>query len=219
MRHERTVRLLAASTLAAVVAFLVLDVIASAVAADGYSMKRDYVSSLAADGSSVAALGSLCLAAFALAHLLAGILMLAAWRTKIAGAFLVLAGVLFGLVVLFRADCHHGEAGCGTGQRSGLISLEAGMHGVVAGTLAAVMFFTMLVAVVSAFFERGPDRVAGFLALPFFWASFTGIGMMNKSEAIGAWERLWLGASVGWLVVLAMAALLAQRRRRRPAPR
>src|SRR3546814_16320148 len=73
----------------------------------------------AADGSSVATLGSLCLAAFALAHLFAGILVLAAWRTKIAGAFLVLAGVLFGLGVLFRADCHHGEAGCGPGPRRG----------------------------------------------------------------------------------------------------
>src|SRR3546814_11446962 len=81
------------------------------------------------------------------------------------------------------------------------------------------MFLTMLIAAISAFFERGPERIAGFLALPFFWASFTGIGMMNKSEAIGAWERLWLGASVGWLVVLAVAALLAQRRRGRLATR
>lgn len=201
-------RLFAGLTIATVLAFLLLDVTASQFATEGYTMKRDYVSSLAARGSTVGLLGGLCLAFYALSHLLAGVVMLITWRTKVAGSFLVLAAVLFGLVVLFRADCTGGEVGCGLVER-GPAGLETGMHGVMAGTYALVMFVTMLMAAVSAFWERGATRVAGLIGLPLFWLAFSGIGAMNKSaNATGAWERLWLYSSVAWLVAIAVCALV-----------
>ncbi|MDT0201462.1 DUF998 domain-containing protein [Nocardioides sp. AE5] len=220
VRDARWRRWLALFTIAAVVAFVALDVVASRLAAEGYSMRRDYVSSLAAVGSSVGLLGQLCLIAYAVAHMVAGAVMLTAWRTKVAGAFLVLAGILFTGTAAFRAHCGDGEAGCGLGEQGsaagGPAALEAGMHGVMAGLYALVMFAVFGIAAISAIWERGATRVVALLAIPFGWASFTGIGQMDAIGATGAWERLWLGASVGWLVVVAVVAL-SRRSPARPA--
>lgn len=196
----------------AVAAFWLLDLVASLLSSGEYSARIDYVSSLAARGSSVWLLGSLCLAAYTLAHLAAGVAMLGQWRTKVAGLLVLLAGLLFLVVTVARAHCADGEAGCGVGMQADSTDVATSLHGVFAGIYAFVMIVAMWVAAVSAIWERGPVRWVALAAVPLFLVGFVAMGEWRATEFMGVWERIWLAANGLWVLLIGLVAALCRPR-------
>lgn len=208
---SRTEHVLALVTVACAIAFWVLDGIAVLLAEDGYRVADDYVSSLAARGSSVGLLGVVLLLAFAAAHVTGGVLVLLAWRTKVAGGILLVAGVAVLVVALLRVSCPGGEAGCGL-DGGPARDFTTALHGVVAGVYGILMWVALLAAGIAAIWERGGTRVVAILAWPALVVSWASLLMWQGGVAIGIYERVWLGVSALWLVLVAVPVLRSRER-------
>lgn len=164
--------------------------------APGYSVRSDFVSSLAGRGSSVAVLGTAALVALALAHLAAGVAVAGGTRAVAGG--LLLAGA-FGLTVAaFRTGCPLGAAGCGFGANDAPADLADLVHGYgVLGYEVAIVVAMLLV-------------VAGFGRESLGWrlltvtAAVASVVLLLQTGGVdnGLWQRAWLAVNTAWLVTL-----------------
>jgi hypothetical protein len=175
-----------------------LAVLTAGALAPGYSIRDDYVSSLAGRGSAVAVLGIAALAVLGLAHLAGA----RAVRASLAVAVpLAVAGVAGLAVAAFRTGCPGGAAGCGFGTNDAPADLADVVHvgAVVAYEVALV---AAMAAVVAA---RG--RPAWFRALTAVAAVASVVLLLQVGGvANGLWQRAWLLVTTGWLVALVARA-------------
>ncbi|KQY64220.1 MULTISPECIES: DUF998 domain-containing protein [unclassified Nocardioides] len=199
-------------------AFWAFDALAVLLSADDYSARRDLVSSLAGRGSSVGWLGELAIAAYVVGHTSACVLMLRAWRTKVAGAFVGQGAFLMAGILLFRGNCPQGEAGCGRGANH-VVDLGTTLHSVFGNLYLWTMLIGLLVASVSAIWEHGVHRLTALLAIPTWLLSTYAASrwLAQGGHSDGLWERVWLGSHAAWFVVIAVV-VLARRRTDAHAP-
>ncbi|MET0189271.1 MAG: DUF998 domain-containing protein, partial [Pseudonocardia sediminis] len=108
---------------AGVALFWVLTLTAGALV-PGYSIRQDYVSSLAGRGSSVAVLGIAAIAVLGLAHLAAARVV----RGGLAVA-LVLAGLAGLTIAAFRVGCPLDAAGCSFTPGNRIADASSAVHG------------------------------------------------------------------------------------------
>lgn len=163
--------------------------------APGYSVREDYISSLAGRGSEVAVLGVATLLVIALAHLAAA----AAVRGAV-GVPLALAGVAGLVVASFRIACPGGAAGCSLGGNGAVPDLADLTHGwavvgyevALVAAMAAVAAQLVRTRPVAAALTVGVAVLSAVIALR--------IGAVDGDR--GWWERGWLVVNTGWLVLL-----------------
>lgn len=202
MLHLRAARVVAVG---GVLLFWFGVVVAGALV-DGYSAREDYISSLASRGSPVAILGIGALLASAVAHAATARAVLAAWRYRLAAAFIGAAAVTTTVVAVFRISCPSGPAGCAlTDSRAG--DWVDTVHG-----LGVVAYEIAILAAMLAMGVRGlratsvsPPRSLGAASLVFAAGSVLLISQ-TTGDHVGIWQRLWLADNLGWLLVVAWAA-------------
>jgi hypothetical protein len=181
---------------AGVLLFWAGTLVAGSVAAN-YSLRADYVSSLAGRGSSVGALGVAALLALALAHLVAA----AAVRGRV-GASLALAGIAGLAVAAFRTGCPLGAAGCGWPPNDAPTDLADSVHGY--GVVAYEAAFVVAMVLVAAGAGRWTTSFRVLTAV----AAVASIVLVLQTggDAAGAWQRAWLAVNTAWLVTVALRA-------------
>lgn len=190
---------------AGILGFLGLDQAATAWAADGYDWRRDYVSSLAARGSSVSPVGSAAMLCLGLAHLAAGRILRERWRARLSGGVLSTAGLFLTLASTVRAGCPEGEAGCGI--TTELLDDRIGaLHGGFAGIYLVLMIVAMLAAGFAAARRTGRDRLVLLASIPLAGLAWYALGRFGAGPDFGLWERVWLLVNSTWLVLLSSTA-------------
>ncbi len=183
-----------------------------AAAADGYGSGRDYVSSLAARGSSVWVGGELALAAMAVAHLAVVVVAARRWRYVALTSVLGPAALAVVAVVAFRAACPGGEAGCDLGPAPAADDWVEAVHG--AATAAWLLLMVVAMAIVAAG-VRGNRPWPRWLAVASIVLALASLGFSGGADGgphTGLWQRFWLGTLTLWLLAVTAAAVAA------PAP-
>jgi len=196
----------------AVVAFWVGTLAAGALA-PGYSVRDDYVSSLAGRGSSVAALGIAAIALLGGAHLAAAAAARSSRRSSLPAqasgptsgpgraalpVALALAGVAGLMVAAFRTACPLGAAGCGFGANDAPPDLADLVHGQAVLGYEAALVLSMLLVV--------PGRGARWFRLLTALAAAASVVLLLQTGGAGngAWQRAWLVVNTAWLVALVL---------------
>lgn len=177
--------------LAGVAAFWLGTLVAGALA-PGYSIRDDYISSLAGRGSPVAVLGIAALIALAAAHLAAALASTGPVRVALA-----VAGLAGLVVAAFRTGCPGGAAGCGfrPGVRPDLADTVHGLA--VLGYQLALVLAMLLVA--ARLLRSRPVAAAGTLLAV---AASVSLALQIGGADTGWWQRAWLLVNTGWLVWL-----------------
>jgi uncharacterized membrane protein YhaH (DUF805 family) len=197
-----------------VVAFWV-GVFVAASLVDGYSSTRDYISSLAGRGSSVAVLGVAAIAAVSIAHFCAALVLRGAPASRAgdidperitssgspraASALLGLAGVALLVVAAFRAPCPGGAAGCGLDESFG-DAIDV-VH-VIATIVYEILVLGAMVAVaVRSLRGQGSPRWMGVYSVA---AAIASVLLLSRTDGAdsGLWQRLWLVNNLSWLLVV-----------------
>lgn len=188
------------------VALFWAGVIAAGVQLDGYSAREDYISTLAARGSPVAALAIAALSASVVAHSATAHAVLVAWRARVCSGLVLLSALAVLAVAGLRQSCRAGVAGCARGPgRQSRDWLDAA-HGVAVGAYAALTICAML-ALAGTVMRVGtaPPRWLGPTSVVFAAASALLLTRVGGEDA-GHWQRLWVAANLAWLVTVAAAA-------------
>lgn len=158
----------------------------------GYSIRGDYVSSLAGRGSSVAVFGIVAITALGVAHLGA-----AAAARGVVAVPLALAGLSGLTIAAFRTACPLGAAGCGTPPNDAPADLADTVH-----VLAVVGYEIALVAAMAVVAVRLVRTRPLAAALTVAAAVGSVVLALNiGGPDLGAWQRAWLIVNTGWLVV------------------
>jgi Protein of unknown function (DUF998) len=205
--RNRGLTSVAAAVVAGIAVFWVA-ILAAAAAEPGYSHRRDYVSTLAARGAEQAGLAILAIVAAAVAMVFAAWLVLS-W-SKAAALLVGAAGVGFVIAAFTRLECANGAAGCGLGGRfevSG--STEIGHW--TATTVSTVLLIAGI-ALTGVALVRGGRRVAGISSLVAA-AVTAGAFLATGGDEPGVTQRVGIAVATGWLVALALATAVLDRRR------
>lgn len=178
---------------AGVALFWALSLTAGAVV-PGYSLRQDFVSSLAARGSSVAVLGITAIAVLGLAHLAA------AWSVRGGPAGPLAAAGLAGLMIAaFRVGCPLDAAGCSFTPGNRIGDLQSSVHGYAVTAYEVALVLAMLAVAVS---RRSADKVFALLSVVAAPVSVV-LLLSTGGEANGLWQRAWLVLNTVWLVTVA----------------
>lgn len=185
---------------AGVVLFWIGTVVAG-VLAPGYDPTRDFISSLAGRGSSVAPLGIATLAVLGLAHLVAAV----ALRDAVAVP-LAMAGAAGLTIAAFRVGCPLDAAGCGTPPNT-VPDAVATVHGVAVGGYEVAAVVAMLVVAWTC--RRTAPVVAVFSVV----AAVASVVLLGNAVGVnaGLWQRGWLVVNTAWLVVAVLQPTMAPR--------
>lgn len=183
---------------AGVVLFWLATLLAAALA-PGYSIRADYVSSLAGRGSEVATLGVASLAVLGTAHLVAALAVRHGARAV--AALLALAGLAGLTVAAFRISCPGGAAGCGF-DPGVTTDLADRVHASAVLGYEVALLAAMLVTAGQRMRSHPPVAVATLLAA----AASVALGLRIGGPDNGWWQRGWLVVNTGWLVWLVLAA-------------
>lgn len=177
----------------AVALFWVLSLTAGA-RVPGYSIRQDYVSSLAGRGSSVAVLGIAAIALLGLAHLGA------AWVLRGGLAVpLALAGLAGLTIAAFRVGCPLDAAGCSFTPGNRIGDAQSSVHGLAVAAYEAALVVAMLVVAVS---RRSADKSFALVSVVAVPVSVV-LLLSTGGEANGLWQRAWLVVNTAWLIALA----------------
>ena len=174
--------------------------------ADDYVSHRDYVSSLAARGSSVWVGGELVLVLFAIASAVTAVAAWQFWRAHLLTVLLVLASFAVVAVVAFRARCPNGEARCDIGTDVPPGDWVATAHGVSAGIWLLLMIVAMVVVATGLRGRRPWPRWLAVMSIPLAVAALAFSGGANGGPHTGLWQRLWLASASVWLLLVTVAA-------------
>lgn len=191
---------------AGIAAFWLGTLVAGALA-PGYSVREDYISSLAGRGSEVAWIGITTLAVLGTTHLVAATVEAQrgggprdAAESRVVAVPLALAGLAGLTVAAFRTGCPGGAAGCGVTPDGATPDLADTVHGLaVVGYEIALL--TAMVAVAVRLARSRPTMAA--LTVLAGVASVL-LALQIGGEASGLWQRGWLVVNTGWLVWLAL---------------
>jgi len=181
---------------AAGIAVFWLGTLVAGALAPGYSIRDDYISSLAGRGSEVAVLGIATLAVLGLSHLTAA----AALRGAV-GMPLALAGVSGLVVAAFRTACPGGAAGCGFGSNDAVPDLADLTH-VYAVVAYEIAVLAAMVVVAGRVARTRPVGAALTIAAA---AVSVALALQIGGADSGWWQRGWLVVNTGWLVLVTTA--------------
>lgn len=179
-----------------VLLFWICVLLAGALSA-GYSMREDYISSLAGRGSAVALLGIAGLILLGLAHLAA-----AGALRGIVAVPLVLAGVAGLTVAAFRTNCPAGAAGCGAAGNDPTPDFAQLTHGYA--VVAYEIAFVAAMIIVAAGLIGRHRPVAALLTIPLAAISVL-LALQIGGPDTGWWQRGWLLVNTGYLVWLMLS--------------
>lgn len=186
------------AAVAGVVLFWLGALVAGALAS-GYSLRADYISSLAGRGSEVAVLGIAALAVLGLAHLAAAAVLR---RSLPVAGPLAVAGLAGLTVSAFRTGCPTGAAGCGFGANDAPAVLADIVH-----VEAVVGYEIALVVAMVAVVLGATGRSAALRALTAVAAVGSPLLLLQVGGAdSGLWQRAWLVVNTGWLLLLVVRA-------------
>lgn len=181
-----------ARTATAGVGLFWIGTLVAGAAAPGYSVRDDYISSLAGRGSEVAAIGIVTLAVLGLSHLAAAVALRGA-----VGVPLAIAGTAGLVLAAFRSGCPLGAAGCGFGGNDAPADLADVVH--VGAVVAYEGFLVIAMVVVAIQLGRSRSAVA---ALTVVAAALSVVLFLQIGGAdSGWWQRAWLLVNTGWLVL------------------
>ena len=175
-------------------------------AADEYVSHRDFVSSLAARGSSVWVGGELVLVLFAIASAATTVAAWQVWRSRALTVPLGLASLSVVAVVGFRARCPSGEARCDIGTDVQPGDWVASAHGVAAGGWLLLMVVAMVVVSAGLRGRRPWPRWLAVVSIPLAVAALAFSGGADGGPHTGLWQRLWLASASVWLLLVTVAA-------------
>jgi hypothetical protein len=183
--------------------------LAAAALEPGYTHRRDYVSTLAAHGAAHAELAIAGIVGAAAAMVAASALV----RTvsRLAAVAIAVAGVGFVVAAFIRLECRNGAAGCGQGGRfevSG--STEIGHW--TATTVASVLLIAGI-ALTGVALIRPRRRVAGVATLAAAVVT-AGSFLATGGDEPGVMQRVGIVVATGWLIGIALVALVALARTR-----
>lgn len=190
---------------AGVLGFLALDQLATGLAVDGYDWQVDYVSSLAARGSTVWPVGAAAMLSLGLAHLAAGRLLRDRWRAGFAAGTLSTAGLFLTLASTVRVGCPQGEAGCGIAYDL-LDDRISALHGGFAGIYLVLMLVAMVAAGFASYKKTGRARLVLLASIPIAGLAWYALGRFGAGPDFGLWERIWLTVNGAWLVLVSALA-------------
>jgi hypothetical protein len=180
-----------------ILAFWSCALVAGALA-DGYSIRADYLSSLAGRGSSVAVIGIVALALLGTAHLAA------AFATRgIVAVPLVLAGVAGLTVAGFRTGCPAGAAGCGSAGNDPPADLAQLTHGYAVVTYEIAIVAAMVIVAGGLLARHRPALAAVNIAIA---AISVLLALQIGGPDTGWWQRGWLVVNTGWLAAFVLTA-------------
>jgi len=169
----------------------------------GYSLTRDYVSTLAARGADYGWLGVLAICAAALAMIATATLLRA--LSRLAAVLTGLAGIGFLVVAFTRLSCPNGPAGCGLGGRFDVSGFREITHS-AATTLSAVLLVAAMAWSGVELHRSGSTR-AGVATLGA--ATATAVAFLTTGGSSPGWiERIGILVATGWMAVIAVASLL-----------
>lgn len=230
----RAARVAGAPAVAAVLTGLLLGafaalVVLAATRTPGYSHRRDFVSALASDGAAAAGVGMAAITAYALAHATAAFVLRRGGGLRVAPVLLGLCAASGVVTALARITCPAGAAGCGTDGRPVPDGLSDRVHGAAVASYAVLVVLAMLAVVPAAASSlrarRGPGaRPAGrargaaallALASPVLAVASTASVLRLGGADTGAWQRAWLAANAGWLLLAVATCLRPVRGARR----
>jgi len=172
----------------------------------GYRHRRDYLSTLAADGAGHAEVAIFAIVAVAAAMLFASLLVRRLSRP--AGVAVALAGVGFVVAAFIRLECPNGAAACGLGGRFEVSGASEIGHW-TATTVSSILLIGGIALTGVALIRRG-RRVPGLATLAA--AAVTAAAFLTTGgEAPGVSQRIGIFVATGWLAVLAVATLVRSR--------
>ena len=177
--------------------------LAAGALAEGYSIRADYISSLAGRGSSVAVLGIAALTLLGGAHLAAATAV-----RGIVAVPLVLAGLAGLTVAGFRTNCPAGAADCGSAGNDPPADFAQLTHGYAVVTYEIAIVAAMLVVAGGLLTRRRPALAALTVALAVFSVL---LALQIGGSNTGWWQRGWLVVNTGWLVALVITTSRSQR--------
>lgn len=180
-----------------------VGLLAAGALVEGYAHRDDWISSLAARGSPVAAVGIAALLGSALAHLAAARVAASRWRSGLCAGLMVAAGTAVTVIAAFRQSCPRGPAGCGFADDTprdwvGTVHVA----GVVGYELFAVA--AMLTVVLGAAARRSSlwSAPLGAASLTLSVASLVLVSRLGGDDT-GLWQRLWVLTHHTWLLLVA----------------
>ena len=179
-----------------ILAFWIIALVAGALA-EGYSIRADYISSLAGRGSSVAVLGIAALTLLGAAHLAAATAV-----RGIVAVPLVLAGLAGLTVAGFRTNCPAGAAGCGSAGNDPPADLAQLTHGYAVVAYEIAIVAAMLIVAGGLLTRHRPALAALTVALAVLSVL---LALQIGGSDTGWWQRGWLVVNTGWLVALAVS--------------
>jgi hypothetical protein len=197
--------------IAAMVALLVLAGLAlfwsamlvAAAVNPAYSHRRDYVSTLAAQGAEHGWLGVMAIAAAGGAMLPAGVLLRPLSRA--AASAIVLSGIGFLVVSFTRLDCPNGAARCGLGGRFAISGSTEITHW-TAATLASTLLIAGI-ALTGLALLRIRRTLPGLLTLA-AGAVTAGAFLATGGQTPGEEQRIGIVVATGWLAAAALSVLV-----------
>jgi Protein of unknown function (DUF998) len=195
--------------LAGVAAFWSAILVAAALE-PGYSNRRDYVSTLAANGADHGELAVLGILAAAGSMIAAAVLVR---PLSVTAAIAVgVAGIGFVIAAFTRLECPDGAAGCGLGGRFEISgSTEIGHW--TATTLSSILLIGGMAIVGVTLVRRGrPLTGIGSLAAAAFTA---GAFLATGGDDPGGVQRVGIVVATGWLAAVALVELAPTRSRLR----
>lgn len=196
MPTHRTARPLAIVSVACVLLFWICALLAGALTT-GYSLRDDYISSLAGRGSAVAVLGIIALTLLGAAHLAAA----AAVRGPV-GIALGVAGLAGLTVAAFRTNCPAGAAGCGWKGNDPPADGAQLTHGYAVVVYEIAIVAAMLIVATQLSKTRPPIAVAS-VAIAVISVL---LALQIGGPDTGWWQRGWLLLNTGWLVGFVLTA-------------
>ncbi len=203
MARSPTAQTAGTVALAGVALFWVGLVVGGLLAPD-YSPREDYISALAARGSSVAAIGIAAIAALGLAHVAAGVAAQAAWRAHALALFLVLAGVAGVVVASARMSCASGAAGCG-------ITITSGKDWIATTHGWAIAFYEVFGVLATAVVALGlvgnrRGRLPRWLRVTSAVLGVASLLLVSRlgEPHTGLWQRLWVTVNSSGLVLITL---------------
>lgn len=188
-----------------------IGVFLMASAADGYESQRDYVSSLAARGSSVWVGGELVLVLLAVANAATAVAAWQRWRSRALTLLLGLASLAVVSVVVFRSRCPSGEARCDIGTAVPPGDWVATAHGLSAGAWLLLTVVAMALVAAGLRGRRPWPRWLAVVSIPLAIAALAFSGGADGGPHTGLWQRLWLASASVWLLLVAVAATTPRR--------
>jgi hypothetical protein len=168
----------------------------------GYTHRRDYVSTLAAQGAGHAELAMFAIVAAGAAMLFASVLVRSV--SRLAAIAIALAGVGFAVAAFTRLECADGAAGCGLGGRFEISgSTEIGHW--TATTVSTILLIGGIGLTGIVLLHRG-RRIAGAASLAA--AAVTASAFLaTGGENPGLMQRIGIVVGTGWLAAFALATL------------